>query len=162
MHLARTERAGLLALLTDLAPHQREDPTLCRLAVRDVVAYISDAKGSSRPASRSSATPTSLTHPGLNLPFANRRSSSRRQSPFAGRSKQACSDARGAVGAVAVAEGDLAQQEMLFELAPLVAGSSALLGAVAQLAAVLDERFVGGDEVLGGTQPLATSDIRTI
>jgi hypothetical protein len=29
MHLARAERADLLALLTDLAPHQRDDPTLC-------------------------------------------------------------------------------------------------------------------------------------
>jgi hypothetical protein len=58
-------------------------------------------------------------------------------------------DARGAVRAVAVAEGDLAEQEMLFELAPLIAGGSALLSAVVQLATVLDERFVGGDEVLG-------------
>jgi hypothetical protein len=55
-------------------------------------------------------------------------------------------DAGGDVGAVAVAEGDLAEQEVLFELAPLVAGGGALLGAVAQLATVLDERFVGGDE----------------
>jgi hypothetical protein len=57
-------------------------------------------------------------------------------------------DARCVVGG-AVAEGDLAEQEVLFELGPLVAGGGALLGAVAQLAATFDEGFVGGDEVFG-------------
>jgi hypothetical protein len=68
-------------------------------------------------------------------------------------------DARGAVGAVAVAEGDLAEQEVLFELGSLVAGGSALLGAVAQLATVLDERFVGGDEVLGEHRGVAAGGV---
>jgi len=39
-------------------------------------------------------------------------------------------DARRAVWAVAAVEGDLAEQEMLFELAPLIAGGSAMLRAV--------------------------------
>jgi hypothetical protein len=49
---------------------------------------------------------------------------------------------------VAVTEGDLAEQAVLFELGSLSAGGSALLGAVAQLAMVLDERFVGCDDAL--------------
>lgn len=70
-------------------------------------------------------------------------------------------DAGGAVGAVAVAEGDLAEQEVLFELGPLVAGGGALLGAVAQRAAVLDERFVGGDEVFGEHRGVAAGGVET-
>ena len=63
---------------------------------------------------------------------------------------QACSWTHGgAVGAVAVAEGDLAQQEVLFELGPLFAAGRAQLRVLALLAAAFDEGFVGGDEVLG-------------
>ena len=63
---------------------------------------------------------------------------------------QACSWTQGgAVGAVAVAEGDLAQQEVLFELGPLFAAGRAQLRVLALLAAAFDEGFVGGDEVLG-------------
>jgi uncharacterized protein (TIGR03083 family) len=41
MHLARAERADLLALLTDLAPDQWDVPTLCTgWRVRDVVAHM--------------------------------------------------------------------------------------------------------------------------
>ena len=58
-------------------------------------------------------------------------------------------DAGGVVGAVAVAEGDLAQQEVLFELGPFFAAGGAQLPVLALLAAAFDEGFVGGDEVLG-------------
>src|SRR4051812_31737612 len=44
-------------------------------------------------------------------------------------------DAGGAVGAVAVAEGDLAQQEVLFELGPFFAAGGAQLRVLALLAA---------------------------
>jgi hypothetical protein len=66
-------------------------------------------------------------------------------------------DAGGAVGAEAAAEGDHAEQEVLFELGSVVAGGGALLGAVAQRPAAFDEGFVGGDEVLGDT---VSSDVR--
>ena len=58
-------------------------------------------------------------------------------------------DAGGAVGAVAVAEGDLAEQEVLLELGPFLAGGGAQLGVRAQRAAAFDERVVGGDDVVG-------------
>jgi uncharacterized protein (TIGR03083 family) len=46
MHLARAERADLLALLTDLAPHQWDVPTLCTgWRVRDVVAHMISYEG---------------------------------------------------------------------------------------------------------------------
>jgi uncharacterized protein (TIGR03083 family) len=49
MHLARAERADLLALLTDLAPHQWDGPTLCTgWRVRDVVAHMISYEGLSR------------------------------------------------------------------------------------------------------------------
>jgi uncharacterized protein (TIGR03083 family) len=45
-HLARAERADLLALLTDLAPHQWEGSTLCAgWRVRDVVAHMISYEG---------------------------------------------------------------------------------------------------------------------
>jgi uncharacterized protein (TIGR03083 family) len=45
-HLARAERADLLALLTDLEPHQWDGPTLCAgWRVRDVVAHMISYEG---------------------------------------------------------------------------------------------------------------------
>jgi uncharacterized protein (TIGR03083 family) len=45
-HLARAERADLLALLTDLQPHQWDRPTLCAgWRVRDVVAHMISYEG---------------------------------------------------------------------------------------------------------------------
>jgi hypothetical protein len=78
-------------------------------------------------------------------------------------------DAGGAVGAVAVAEGDLAQQEVLFELGPFFAAGGAQLPVRSLLAAAFDEGFVGGDEVLGehggvaaGGVEAEVSDMRVI
>ena len=49
MDLARAERADLLALLTDLAPHQWDSPTLCTgWRVRDVVAHMISYEGLDR------------------------------------------------------------------------------------------------------------------
>ena len=46
MHLARAERADLLALLTDLEPRQWDAPTLCAgWRVRDVVAHMISYEG---------------------------------------------------------------------------------------------------------------------
>ena len=48
-HLARAERADLLALLTDFEPHQWDAPTLCAgWRVRDVVAHMISYEGLSR------------------------------------------------------------------------------------------------------------------
>jgi hypothetical protein len=58
-------------------------------------------------------------------------------------------DARGAVGAVAVAEGDLAQEEVLLELVPLLAGGWSHLAVRAGLPASFDESVVRLDHVLG-------------
>src|SRR3989337_2106077 len=45
-HLARAERADLLAFLTDLEPHQWDGPTLCiGWRVRDVVAHVISYEG---------------------------------------------------------------------------------------------------------------------
>ena len=54
-----------------------------------------------------------------------------------------------AVGAVALAEGDAAQQEVFFEVGPLVVVGDLGLLVWAQLAAAFDERLVRGDDVLG-------------
>jgi uncharacterized protein (TIGR03083 family) len=49
MHLARAERADLLALLTDLTPQQWDAPTLCAgWRVRDVVAHMISYEGLGR------------------------------------------------------------------------------------------------------------------
>lgn len=48
-HLARAERADLLALLSELAPHQWDGPTLCTgWRVRDVVAHMISYEGLGR------------------------------------------------------------------------------------------------------------------
>jgi Mycothiol maleylpyruvate isomerase N-terminal domain len=87
-HLARAERADLLALLTELAPHQWDDPTLYTgWRVRDVVAHMISYEGLVRAGVAKLGHPDVVVPPGIDLPFANRLSSSRRPSPFAGRSK---------------------------------------------------------------------------
>jgi uncharacterized protein (TIGR03083 family) len=49
MHLARAERVDLLALLTDLEPHQWDVPTLCAgWRVRDLVAHVIGYEGLGR------------------------------------------------------------------------------------------------------------------
>lgn len=49
MHLARAERADLLALLASLEPHQWDGPTLCAgWRVRDVVAHMISYEGLGR------------------------------------------------------------------------------------------------------------------
>ena len=58
-------------------------------------------------------------------------------------------DAGCAVGAVAAAESDLAEQEVLLELGPFVAGRGSQFAVGSQLSTPLDGRFVGGDDVLG-------------
>ena len=64
-----------------------------------------------------------------------------------------------AVGAVALAEGHPAQQEVFFELGPLVVVGDLVLPEWAQLAAPFDERLVGGDEVLGKHRGVATGGV---
>ena len=50
---------------------------------------------------------------------------------------------------MAVSEGDFAEQEVLFELGPLVPGGGSEFAVGAELAAAFDEGVMGGDEVFG-------------
>ncbi|GAA3620870.1 hypothetical protein GCM10022223_42190 [Kineosporia mesophila] len=63
---------------------------------------------------------------------------------------------------MAVAEGDLTQEEELFELIPFAAGCGSQLALGAQGAAVLDEVLTDGAHVCGNTavQPRVVSRLR--
>jgi hypothetical protein len=67
--------------------------------------------------------------------------------------------ARCPVGALAVAQGDLAEQEVLLELIPLLAGCGTHLPERPQGAAAFDEELVRGDHLLGKHRGVAAGRV---
>ncbi len=69
-------------------------------------------------------------------------------------------DARRPVGPVAVAERDLAEQEVLLEFGPLLPGGGTHLSERAQRATAFDEELVRGDHLLGEDSGVAAGGVQ--